>query len=177
MTSGAGRYELDLWRAAQLRHFLYTLLAPDIFECNLLPFEEYCTERGRLSHTLSQPPEDFQVPYQLKWEMDLDRTFLEEPRTKIIQTLRFFLCVIGPQSFFIDGSWALLEVAGVAGRNTGHYYTFCSRIEGFRGEGQKGPPFFFFYFLSTFFSFSLSFLFFDKGKKKKKKGGDDLKSF
>lgn len=94
LTSEYGPFQLNFWQAAQLRHFSYSLNTSESFKRNLLPFEEYCIERGSLSHTLSKiyallvvPQEDFQLPFFQKWELDLDRIFSEEQRNNTVHLI------------------------------------------------------------------------------------------
>lgn len=94
-----GSFQLDIWRASQLLHFLQIRPTPDTF-CRDLTTLEYCFESGTFPYALStmcnllvSPSEGFLLPYLAKWESNLGRTFRKTQQTNITRfTLKSSIC-------------------------------------------------------------------------------------
>lgn len=83
LTDPNGTFQLDFWRALQLRNFFNSLLPPGSFNRPLTTFEESCSDTGVLPHALSTnyitlitpPPHSYRLPGLTGWEQDINRKF------------------------------------------------------------------------------------------------------
>lgn len=91
LTEPTGPYHLDFLRALQLSHFLKSIPPPSNVQL-LITFEDICSTRGVLPHTLSltyallhTSTPDFVPPGLLKWEKELNCSFNITKRQQILR--------------------------------------------------------------------------------------------
>lgn len=89
--SGQAPLQLDHWRINQLFHFLGSLPKPTHFVRKLHSFEELCLGEGPIQRSLSTSYKSLldlhateDPPFLAKWERDLQVTFTEPQKERIL---------------------------------------------------------------------------------------------
>lgn len=83
--TGPAPYQLDFWRALQLRHFLDTLILPSRYKRTLEKFEEYYTGSGILQQTLSKMSLLLSAPP----EVHSGESIMNPAESSVVKVVRF----------------------------------------------------------------------------------------
>lgn len=83
--TGPAPYQLDFWRALELRLFLDTLTLPSRYERTLTKFKKYCTGSGILQQTLSKMSLLLSAPP----EVHSGESIMNPAESSVVKVIRF----------------------------------------------------------------------------------------